>query len=556
MAAPRNCAAFLAAAFALASPVLAAAPDGARLVDAAHRDDAKAVEALLKNNAPVNAAAADGATALSWAVANSDAALVNRLLKAGANPNLANDYGVTPLILAAQMENTPVVKSLLAAHAGPNQAMWTGETALMFAARGGVVEVMKALVQAGADVNQRETRHGQTALMWASAAGNEDAVRFLIAHKADVSLATPKVKVLILSSGSPKQFDNSEIGDSMPGEKGGLTALMFAAGSPSANVETIDALLDADPTAINRPAADGTAPLLFALYQHVNPLYAYPHDLEVVGDTKMAAELLKRGANPNQTDINGLSPLMAVVFSAYGTEVSGQILSGPQRRPHAAEAILQAKLLLDHGADPNIRASFVPPEPAGADLRGLASSRYANVSPFLLAGALDQPELVKMMMATGRVNINTPREGGNTPLMDAVQTNSPPAIQALVAAGADVNAVNAVTGQTALHMAATGGPGSGPIVQLLVDHGARYDVKDASGKTAVDLAKAVPVQGGRGGGGGLGRSPLPATGVVIQIRGRPGTPGPRGNAVLLGIAEPKPPATPAPPKPAQTASGR
>lgn len=541
----RGLALLCAAALGVAAPAFAAtapaaATDASALVEAARDGDAKAVEALLKARAPVNATTPDGATALSWAVANSDADLVARLIAAGADANIGNDYGVTPLIIAVRLANAPIVKALLDAKANPNQGMWTGEAPLMFASRDGLTDIMQQLLAQGAQVDQRETRHGQTALMWAAAAGKTDAVRLLIANKANVALATPVAKVMVLSSGSPTTFDNSEIGEPIPAEKGGLTALMFAAGSEASNSETVAALLDADPAAVNRAAQDGTTPLLFSLYRHIEPLHRYPHDFEIVGDIKIADLLIKRGANPNLGDVHGLTPLGAVVFSSYGTDHSGQVNVGPPLRPHPVEAAEQAKLLLANGADPNIRATFATPAPAGGDLRSLATARYMNVSPFLLAAALNQPQMVDLMMATGRVNISTPRDGGNTPLMDAVQTVSPLAVTALIKAGAAVNAVNSVNGQTALHMAAVGGNGSGPIVEYLVAHGAKYNIKDKAGKTAVDLALLpVPprVEGNY-------RAPIAPNTVLVQTRLRTPAPGARGQPAMLTIAGKAPPAPP------------
>ena len=59
----------------------------------------------------------------------------------------------------------------------------------------------------------------------------------------------------------------------------------------------------------------------------------------------------------------------------------------------------------------------------------------------------------------------------------------------------DINAIND-RGQTALHGAAYNGSDS--MVQLLVDHGARLDVKDQSGKTPLAIADGAPTDGVHG----------------------------------------------------------
>ena len=71
------------------------------LREAVRTGNTPAVRALLQKRVDVNAADADGTTALHWAVRANDAETVKALLKAGANANAVNAYGVTPLFLAA-----------------------------------------------------------------------------------------------------------------------------------------------------------------------------------------------------------------------------------------------------------------------------------------------------------------------------------------------------------------------------------------------------------------------------------------------------------------------
>ena len=58
-------------------------------------------------------------------------------------------------------------------------------------------------------------------------------------------------------------------------------------------------------------------------------------------------------------------------------------------------------------------------------------------------------------------------------------------VRLLVAAGADVNAVNA-DGNTALHPTASAGLVR--VIRLLADHGARLDVKNKNDRSPLDLA--------------------------------------------------------------------
>jgi len=79
-------------------------------------------------------------------------------------------------------------------------------------------------------------------------------------------------------------------------------------------------------------------------------------------------------------------------------------------------------------------------------------------------------------------------EGGHTALMLAAQDGQLPLAKALIDAGADVNRRDG-EGSTALHWAARSTkPDSGAIILLLATNGADLKAKSRDGKTAVDLA--------------------------------------------------------------------
>src|ERR1700732_3797402 len=81
------------------------------LVDAAKNGDRDAVRTLLQKGASVNAAEADGTTALHWASYRDEVGSADLLIRAGAKVNAANDLGVTPLWTASLNGSAAMVRS-------------------------------------------------------------------------------------------------------------------------------------------------------------------------------------------------------------------------------------------------------------------------------------------------------------------------------------------------------------------------------------------------------------------------------------------------------------
>ncbi|HEX3702114.1 MAG TPA: ankyrin repeat domain-containing protein, partial [Vicinamibacterales bacterium] len=222
------------------SALLAAGTSDSPVADAAMHGDQDLVRSLLKDQgADVNAAQADGMTALHWAASDGNAPLAQTLLYAGANLRAATRLGqYTPLHLAARNGHADVVKTLLDAGADPKAPDAHGTTPLMLAAGSGDADTIAALLDGGADVNAKESVRGETALMFAAAEGRSAAVKMLVAHGADWKAATkvfdwrklPKTDPRLIAFNRPQALAGAKAKSAAPAAQGSEAARSAAAG--------------------------------------------------------------------------------------------------------------------------------------------------------------------------------------------------------------------------------------------------------------------------------------------------------------------------------------
>src|SRR6185436_15422002 len=164
-----------------------------------------------------------------------------------------------------------------------------------------------------------------------------------------------------------------------------------------------------------------------------------------------------------------------------------------------AGSVDMVKALLAHGADPNARLiSRILKRVYTAGDGKLAR----GATPYMRAARAGDVPLMKILLAAG-ADAALAQDNGNTPLLLAAglgfrgpiggtEAMAIAAISFSLAQGADVNAVNAA-GDTAVHIAATTNfaesgtsEGSLVIVEFLVERGARLDVRNKQGRTALD----------------------------------------------------------------------
>jgi ankyrin repeat protein len=365
-----------------------------RLVEAARGQSQSAVRTLLGEHVDVNARSNDGSTALLWAAHWNDVETAGLLIRAGADANISSDFRVTPLSLACTNGSAPFVELLLSAGADPNTPIATGETPLMTCAASGSAAAVRLLILHGADVTAKEPIQNQDALMWAASERHADVVRMLVEAGADrrartrkgftaLHFATREGDVestrVLLAAGV-----NVNVKSEPEAEAKGRGAVETVSGGRTASGGAAARVSPARGPAYQATLSAGSTPLLVAT---------------VRGHVQLALFLLENGADPNVSDA-GFTPLHWAAGTWEGG-VSNPVygFSDPMSGIPNRQAKLQlVKALLAHGANPNGRMTRRPPGFAGL---GGGYEDAPGATPFLLASAAADLEIMKMLLAAG-----------------------------------------------------------------------------------------------------------------------------------------------------------
>jgi uncharacterized protein len=433
--------------------------------------------------------------------------------------NATTTTGAVPLHFAAASGSSETVRILLDSGADVNvgEPQW-GQTPLMFAAASGRTEVVRVLLGRGADVRATgkvvdiSARNRQD-----SAASRERNARVAAIQK---QLAARTAGIASSAASSPaararRGGDADSGGEPEPlgyadlvGSQGGLTALLLAV--RDGHDETAAALLDAGADINQVSASDRTSPLLMAT---------------INGHFDLAMRLLARGADVRLASNAGATPLYGVLNMQWAPKARhpqpAKYMQQKVDYLQLTEAILKAgadpnarlrkslwyttynrdllsvdrtgatpfwwaaytldvpamKLLLAHGADPNIGTAKVPeryeeggPDPSLPDRSGLAPIPWYGpaVSPIHAASGVGYglgfagnthrhvPDgwlpAVKFLVEELGADVNARDHNGYTPLHHAASRGDNELIRYLVSKGADVKAVSR-TGQTTVDMA-------------------------------------------------------------------------------------------------------
>jgi ankyrin repeat protein len=473
------------------SLVMAAAP-ATDLADAAMRGDIDAVRSQLEGGADVNANQGDGMTALHWAAHKDNLEMARMLLAAGADVERGTRIGsIVPLFLAATNGSAAMIELLLDAGADANATNELGTTVLMKAAASGSLDAVTNLLDNGASLNVREKAREQTALMFAAGLDRAPVVRLLAARGADLDAISKMVPVgndLVDEEGNPIPAPSRTgitrrrpRGEGRVTGMGGMTALHYA--SRAGLIDTVRALVEVGADVDRMNPVDYTTPLIVAT---------------INGRYDVAKYLLDHGADPNASEIEGLTALYAVVASRWApvawTPTASTTDSGIVQQKVTHLELM--KMLLDRGADPNAKIAktpwYNPPHHAQRWVE------WAGTTPLWRAAQSTDLEAVKLLVAYG-ADGQIPSDENTTPLMAAAgvgwtgnfSVNAPDAFLTTARylveeVGVDVNAEHTTAGYTALMGAAW--RGDNELVSYLVEKGARLDVRTHLGWSVTDMA--------------------------------------------------------------------
>ena len=169
-------------------PLEGLAPYDRLLIQYADSNNTEAVMHCLGNGANVNAASAEGITALMYAVQNNNYVMVSLLLNAGASAKVAPDDGNTPLHAAAIMGLDSIAVLLINAQADVDAMNYRGFTPLHYSVWHGYPYLSELLLLNGASANSADN-DGNTPLMLAAYNGAMLCTQTLLHHGADPNKA-------------------------------------------------------------------------------------------------------------------------------------------------------------------------------------------------------------------------------------------------------------------------------------------------------------------------------------------------------------------------------
>jgi ankyrin repeat protein len=398
--------------------------EGTVIHSAAYNRDLKALELLLSRGANVSAIDSHGNTPLHIAAYCGEEAMARLLLAHGAPAGEKNKFECSPLHYAAYMAHESLTKLLLENSVDANSGDYFGSTPLHFATDSGNEAVVKLLLDHGADVHA-QAKHG----CWAERTIGEEE------GEEEVSIAAP----LLFEDGQ-----DSFLKREMTKNDGTLRRTNTdMRRNPMVQSSMVEGSVYMFPT-----ITYGGAPINVAAYR---------------GRLEAVRLLLARGADPKSKDSVGAPAFWRAAFGGhdaivallhehgvdvntkdegtedpYGPWIADQGLTKSLHGTALSRAAWQGhqstvRLLLSLGAKTELKDSN------GATVLHMAATQHTT----------ENADIVKALLEYGAI-IDAKDGEACTSLLRAAYARNPAIVEALLAAGADVQATK--DGATAFHM--------------------------------------------------------------------------------------------------------
>jgi len=377
------------------------------------------------------------------AAARGDLLAMQRLIELGADPNTTRGRDQRPALIHAVIDgDIRSANLLLASGADPNTQDQQGWSALHAGAQLGRLDLVEALIASGADASLL-TAEGKSALAIALESPRRNRALLRVLRRAS---ATPDTLALV-----------ARVGDTQS-----LAALLEQGAE-------VDARDDRGRTALYVAAASG--------------------ELEVL------RALLDAGADPRLESASEDSPLVAATRAGHAPAVSALLDHGGFEEAQKANALLAAnekndadlaRLLLGHGADPELRSGSAMPSLSHAMQYGddalvqvYVDAGYELSVP--AAARLGRSEELAGLLEQGG-DPSEPSPNGSAPLAEAIENQHAQTLRVLLDHGADPGVPLPSWNQRyPLHVAAE--QGARDLVVLLLDQGVDPDPVDRVGRT-------------------------------------------------------------------------
>ncbi|QRD92991.1 ankyrin repeat-containing domain protein [Aspergillus flavus] len=374
---------------------------------------------LIELNLEVNRQNDDGRTPLYFATNQRKHHFMKLLLRAGANPNLfpcQDNYGRTPILLAVwgNQNARQVVKRLLNAGMDlesvrdPN-----GRTPLMAAICSGSTQVFMMMFNKISVVDERDYE-GRTALFIATQIGNLQIVHLLLRllHKSR-ALNLP--------------------------DKQGCTLLLLAV--QHGWVSIVALTLQRSDINVNTKHSESCSPLTWAVTNHTSTVTSlllehgakieehidilYPRVLfyaPLCGHELVVNILLERGANIENTDIEGRTPLAGAARNGHAEVVLRLLEKGACPEPEDRRGKTSLLLAAMKGYSNTIAVLL----PYGVNVNKVDSYHRTALS---LAAERGSTALIRLLLRQPGNEVDHPDATGRTPLVWVVRAGNVQAVQ-------------------------------------------------------------------------------------------------------------------------------